>query len=353
MDFRLTDELLEIRALAARMFSVLGDSDTIWTELGRTGLLGLALPEEHGGAGLGMDAACELLEEQGRTVSAAPVWPHIVAALALARNGFGDVLTGVAAGARRLTVALEEYSSAAAAAPACRATPTENRGDTWRLSGVKAAVPTPEGVDFVLVSAVADDGPGLYLVKNHELAWEPAPTTDLDRAQDLVLESTPALRVGGRQTLTEAVRWSRLAVAALQVGVADGALRLAADYVRDRRQFGRSIGSFQSVQHQLADCWTDVDAMRLTLWQALTFDTDGKHSDRAALVAAWWCGQAGLDVAHRVQHVHGGIGVDTDYPVHRHFLWGKQLAATFGGPEAVLQELGELLVAENSHVNKE
>ncbi|MFE2997888.1 acyl-CoA dehydrogenase family protein [Nocardia sp. NPDC059246] len=345
MDFRLSDELLEVQALAARVFSALGDSDTIWTELGRTGLLGLALPDEHGGAGLGMDAACVLLEEQGRTVSAAPVWPHIVAASALARHACGDVLTGVADGAVRLTVALEEYGSATAAAPTCRATPTENGSGsgTWRLSGIKAAVPTPEGVDFVLVSAVADDGPGLYLVTNHDLAWEPAPTTDLDRAQDLVLESTPALRVGGRQASTEVVRWSRLAVAALQVGVADGALRLAADYVRDRRQFGRSIGSFQSVQHQLADCWTDVDAMRLTLWQALTSDSDENQADRAALVAAWWCGQAGLDVVHRVQHVHGGIGVDTDYSVHRHFLWGKQLAATFGGPEAVLQELGELL----------
>lgn len=345
MDFRLTDELLEVQALAARLFSTLGDSDSVWTELGRTGLLGLALPDEHGGAGLGMDAACVLLEEQGRTVSAAPVWPHIVAASALARHARGDVLTGVADGAVRLTVALEEYGSAAAAAPTCRATPTEggSGSGTWRLTGVKAAVPTPEGVDFVLVSATADDGPGLYLVTNHDLVWEPAPTTDLDRAQDLVLESTPALRVGGGQASTEVVRWSRLAVAALQVGVADGALRLAADYVRDRRQFGRSIGSFQSVQHQLADCWTDVDAMRLTLWQALTSDTDENDADRAALVAAWWCGQAGLDVVHRVQHVHGGIGVDTDYPVHRHFLWGKQLAATFGGPEAVLQELGELL----------
>ncbi|MFE3793903.1 acyl-CoA dehydrogenase family protein [Nocardia tengchongensis] len=345
MDFRLTDELLEVQALAARVFSSLGDSDTKWTELGRTGLLGLALPDEHGGAGLGLDAACVLLEEQGRTVSAAPVWPHIVAASALARHASGDVLTGIADGAVRLTVALEEYGSVAATAPTCRATPAADGSGsgTWRLSGIKAAVPTPEGVDFVLVSAVAYDGPGLYLVTNHDLAWEPAPTTDLDRAQDLVLESTPALRVGGRQALTEVVRWSRLAVAALQVGVADGALRLAADYVRDRRQFGRSIGSFQSVQHQLADCWTDVDAMRLTLWQALTCDADENDADRAALVAAWWCGQAGLDVVHRVQHVHGGIGVDTDYPVHRHFLWGKQLAATFGGPEAVLQELGELL----------
>lgn len=349
MDFRLTGELLEVQALAAQLFSTLGDSGKVWTELGRTGLLGLALPEQYGGAGLGMDAACVLLEEQGRAVAAAPLWPHIVAGLILARHAsVDDVLAGVADGTVRLTVALEEYGSADAGAPACRATPSpyRNASGPWQLTGVKAVVPAPEGTGFVLVSANAEDGPGLYLVTNNELTWEPAPTTSLEPAQDLVLEATPALRIGGSQTLAEVVRWSRLAVAALQIGVADGALRLAADYVRDRRQFGRSIGSFQSVQHQLADCWTEIDAMHLTLWQALTFDTDEQHPDRAALVAAWWCGQAGLDVVHRVQHVHGGIGVDIDYPVHRHFLWGKQLAATFGGPEAALQELGELIVSE-------
>ena len=109
-----------------------------------------------------------------------------------------------------------------------------------------------------------------------------------------------------------------------------------------REQFGRPLGSFQAVQHQLADCWIDVDAMRLTLWQALE---DGTR--RSALVAKWWCDQAGLDVVHRVQHVHGGIGVDVDYPVHRHFLWGKQISSTLGGSAAALADLGDLIAAED------
>ena len=92
--------------------------------------------------------------------------------------------------------------------------------------------------------------------------------------------------------------------------------------------------------------WIDIDAMRVVLWQAV-FDADeagtapGPAAERSALVTAWWRTQAGLDVVHRVQHLHGGIGVDVDYPVHRHFLWGKQLAGTLGGSAAALAELGE------------
>jgi acyl-CoA dehydrogenase len=205
----------------------------------------------------------------------------------------------------------------------------------------------------VLVAATAPDGPGVFLAPAAGLTWEPAVTTSLDTAGDLLLDATPAVRLGGPDALADLLRWASLAVAALQVGVAEGALRLAADYVTGREQFGRPIGSFQAVQHQLADCWIDVEAMRLTLWQALTaelgtaeMDTDAEHAERAAQVAAWWCGQAGLDVVHRVQHVHGGIGVDLDYPVHRHFLWGKQLASTLGGPEAALQRLGDLVAEE-------
>jgi alkylation response protein AidB-like acyl-CoA dehydrogenase len=100
------------------------------------------------------------------------------------------------------------------------------------------------------------------------------------------------------------------------------------------------------VQHQLADCYIEIEALRVTLWQAVAdLDDGGDDARAAALVAAWWAGEGGLNVVHRVQHVHGGIGVDTDYPVHRHFLWGKQLAGTLGGPSAVLARLGAVLAA--------
>lgn len=365
MDFRLSEDLREVQGLASQMFADLaatdrvrevegGDSrvdDALWRELGKAGLLGLALPEEHEGAGLGLDAACIVLEEQGRHVAPVPLWSHVVGSLALARHGAPGApggYAGLADGSVRVTLALEEYDGARPAYPRTAARRGTDGG--WTLAGEKAAVPTPEGAALVLVSATDADGPALFVVENDGLAWDALLTTSHDRAANLVLDGTPATRLGGVETLGEVLRWSALALAALQVGVADGAMRLASDYVSSRQQFGRALGSFQAVQHQLADCWIDVDAMRVTLWQGLESDAaagdDRGAADRAALVAKWWCDQAGLDVVHRVQHVHGGIGVDVDYPVHRHFLWGKQVACTLGGAEAALADLGDLVAAE-------
>lgn len=176
------------------------------------------------------------------------------------------------------------------------------------------------------------------------VSWELSGVTSHDLAGELTLQDAPAERVGAGQAHPDLLRLAGVAVAAIQVGVAEGALAIAADYTRNREQFGRPLGSFQALQHQLADCWIDIDAMRVTLWQAVTdLEHQGESVDRSVLVAKWWCGQAGLDVVHRVQHVHGGIGVDVDYPVHRYFLWGKQLSNTLGGPAATLEQLGEII----------
>jgi acyl-CoA dehydrogenase len=217
---------------------------------------------------------------------------------------------------------------------------------------VKAAVPSPQGCEHVLVSATTDRGPGLFLVEVSAGDWQIVDTTSHDRAGHLTLQDTRAVVVGepGDASLAAVLRRSTLALAAVQLGVAEGAMRLAASYLSERVQFGRPLGSFQAVQHQLADCWIDVAAMRVTLWEALSRDADSDSTaadaERTALVASWWRTQAGLDVVHRVQHVHGGMGVDVDYPVHRYFLWGKQLASTLGGAGSVLADLGVLVARE-------
>lgn len=358
MDFDLDDDLLALRALAREIFADLATTERVrtadtaaggvdaelWSALSAAGLTGLTVPEEHGGAGLGLAALAVLLEEQGRAVAPVPLWSSAVAALAL--HGRGDLLAGIAGGSVRVTLALEEYADADPAAPATVATPTGDGG--WRLSGTKAVVPSPQGADHVLVSATAASGPGLFLVRSEAagVAWEPTPVTSHDVAGELTLQDAPAERVGD---LGPTLRHARVALAALQLGVAQGALDLAASYLAEREQFGRPLGSFQAVQHQLADCWIDTDAMRVTLWQAVSDDEAADPgAERSALVASWWRAGAGLDVVHRVQHVHGGIGVDVDYPVHRHFLWGKQLSGTLGGAAATLADLGDVLVGVRS-----
>ncbi|MDF1604724.1 acyl-CoA dehydrogenase family protein [Nocardioides sp. YIM 152315] len=360
MDFHLDEDLTAVRDLAREILTDRATPDRareversgtrtdarLWTDLARAGLLGIGLPEKHDGAGLGLAGLVVVLVEQGRRVAPVPLWSAGVAAAAVAEHGSDDqrgrLLPGLADGSARLTLALEEYAGEPDA-PECAARPD---GAGWTLHGVKAVVPTPTGVDGVLVSAATPDGTGLFLVDPAApgVAWQTSAVTTHDLAGELRLDGAVAERVGGPESLAPVLATAAVAVAAVQLGVARGAIEIAAAYVSAREQFGRPLGTFQALQHQLADCWIDAEAMEVTLWQAVSDLADGSPAaPRSALVAKWWCGQAGLDVVHRVQHVHGGIGVDVDYPVHRYFLWGKQLSSTLGGAGAALADLGDLL----------
>ena len=356
MDFTLGEELEAVRDLARRVFtdratqarikaaeaSERGVDENLWTELGETGLLGVALPEAVGGAGLGVAGLAVLLEEQGRTVAPVPVWPVVTAALTLAAHGSAahkELLPSVVDGSVRLTVALEEFGPSDPASPCCTAV---QDGDGWLLTGTKAVVPTPFGTSHVLVSASSPHGPGLFVVETPAGTWERAETTTHDKAGHLTLDGAPAEALGAG-ALTETLRLARVSVAALQTGVADGALRMAADYLTGREQFGRPLATFQAAQHQLADCYIEIDALRSCLWHAISLIAAGEDAESAVLVAKWWSDEGGLNVVHRVQHLHGGIGVDVDYPVHRHFLWGKQLSGTLGGASSDLDLLGAAL----------
>lgn len=357
MDFHLDDDLQAVQALAREIFTDKATTDRVraiettdtamddqlWKAVTDAGLIGVAVDEEHDGSGLGLSALVVLLEEQGRHVAPVPVWSAALAALTLAEHGDRaqqDRVAALVAGTERLTVALEEFATDATQ-PACRA---EQGVDGWQLTGVKAVVPSPAGVSGVLVSASTADGTGVFLVDNDNLDWEITHTTTYDRAGNLTLAATPAQRVGDADTLQWMLRRAQLCVAALQLGVADEAMHITARYLTDRKQFGRPLGTFQGVQHQLADCWIDVDNMRVTVWGAVTALDDATDQELVHVLAAkWWAAEAGLNVVHRTQHLHGGIGVDVDYPVHRYFLWGKQLSSTLGGAAETLQLLGDQL----------
>ncbi len=354
MDFTLGEELEAVRDLARQVFtdratqarikaaeaSERGFDESPWAELGETGLLGIALPEDVGGAGLGADGLAVLLEEQGRTVAPVPIWPSVAAALTLASHGSAaqqEILPSVLDGSARLTVALEEFGPSDPASPRCTAV---QDGDGWLLTGAKAVVPTPFGTSHVLVSASSPDGPGLFLVETSAGSWERVETTSRDVAGHLTLDGASAQ--ASTPPLDAVLQTVRVSLAAVQVGVADGALRMAADYLAGREQFGRPLATFQAAQHQLADCYIEIDAPRVCLWHAVSLIDAGEDAETAVLVAKWWSDEGGLNVVHRVQHLHGGIGVDIDYPVHRHFLWGK-LSGTLGGASADLDLLGAAL----------
>jgi alkylation response protein AidB-like acyl-CoA dehydrogenase len=136
-----------------------------------------------------------------------------------------------------------------------------------------------------------------------------------------------------------------VALAAYQTGVLERALELTAEYAREREQFGRPIGSFQAVAQRLADAYIDVEAVRLTMWEAAWRIANALPGGTYIATAKFWAADAGHRVAHTAVHVHGGTGIDLDAPTHRYFTAAKRTEFALGGATAQLRKLGAELAA--------
>jgi alkylation response protein AidB-like acyl-CoA dehydrogenase len=130
---------------------------------------------------------------------------------------------------------------------------------------------------------------------------------------------------------------------ALSLGVCEEALRMTAEYTKTRKQFDQPIAMFQAVGHRAANAFIDTEGIRLTTWQACWRLAEGLPAEAAVAVAKIWAAEAGQRVVHAAQHLHGGVGVDRDYPLHRYFVWAKQLELSLGGATRQLLRLGKLL----------
>lgn len=362
MDFSLSEEQQAVRGLAEQIFQ--GHADVarikqveageeridreLWRALADANLLAIALPEGDGGSGLGMIETSLVLEQQGRAVTPVPYWAMIVCgALPIAEHGSAAQrerwLPGIVAGEQFVTTALAEPGLNDPTRPSVRAT---RDGSAWRLDGHKPSVPSGHLADAVLVPALTPDGPRVFVVdtSTNGVAREVAPTTDRSLVAHLSLDGATGEVLGDGDGNERALSWTidraLLGLAAIQVGVCDGALAMAAEYTNQRTQFGRPLASFQGAQIRAADAYIDTEAIRVTTLQA-AWKLDAGHDATAdVLVAKWWASDAGQHAVHMTQHLHGGMGADVDYPVHRYFLWGKQIEDTLGGASAQLARLG-------------
>jgi 3-oxocholest-4-en-26-oyl-CoA dehydrogenase beta subunit len=134
-------------------------------------------------------------------------------------------------------------------------------------------------------------------------------------------------------------------VCAHQLGVTERALGLTAEYAKSRHQFGRPIGAFQAVAQRLADAYLDVEAIRLTMWQAAWRLEAGLPCEQEVATAKFWAAEGGHRVAHAAVHIHGGVGVDTSHRLHRYFTAAKRNEFELGGATAQLRRLGAALAA--------
>jgi acyl-CoA dehydrogenase len=370
MDFNLSEEQQAIAELAARIFAdqatpervkeVEGGTERIdhalWSKLAEANLLGIALPEDVGGSGYGIVELCLVLEQQGRRVAPVPLLPTLaMAALPIAELGTAEQrarwLPGVVDGDTILTAALAELGSGTLG-PGVTATPD---GTAWRLHGAAKSVPAAHLAARVLVPArLPGGGLGVFLVDPAAagVARQTTQTTDRGVAAHLTFTGAPVLAedvLGRPDGGDDAVGWildrATVGLCALQVGVAEEALRIAAEYTSGRHQFGRPLATFQGAALKAADAYIDTEAMRATLWQAAWQLSEGIDATDAVAVAKWWAADAGHRVVHTTQHLHGGLGADVDYPIHRYFLWGKQIEVTLGGASQQLARLGREIAA--------
>ena len=329
----------------------------LWKALAEANLIGLPLDEANGGQGFSYLALCLLLEQAGRNLAPVPLLESVVYT-ALPIQQFGNdrlkaLLPKVASGETILTAALFEVGDPALSRKA--RTEAKASQDGFTLSGQKVCVPFAAHADRILVSASGDAGLGLFFVD------PTAEGVSLERQETTAHERQFVLTLDGAKIASEDVLaapgegeavldWlePRLATAlsAMAVGVAGEGLKQTAEYTSERKQFGRPIGSFQGVSLRAADAYIDVEAMRSTMWQAAWRLDNGETAEKQAAVAKWWACMGGHRVSHTCQHLHGGIGADVDYPIHRHFLRLKHIAMTLGGASEQLSMLGQLIAEQ-------
>jgi alkylation response protein AidB-like acyl-CoA dehydrogenase len=372
MDFTLTEEQEAVAGIAATIFGDLATSERVkeversddrvdrrlWSALAGAGLPALALPESDGGSGLGMTELCLVLEQQGRHVAPVPLLWTALAAMAISRFGGRDVgaawIAPALAGETILTCALAEPGAGEPFEPSLEAVPDPGGG--WRVSGLRVSVPYAHVAGRVLTPALVAGTDQLVVVLADPSAGgvtqERAEATDRQVLSHLTFDGAlvgAADVVAGPDSGRAAMAWilqrALVGISAVQLGVAEQALALAAAYTSTRLQFGKPLSSFQSTSARAADAYIDTEAMRVTLWQAAWRLDNGLDASVAVEVAKWWAAEAGQRVVHATQHLHGGMGADIEYPIHRYFLAGKQLEDTLGGGSAHLARIGAALAS--------
>jgi acyl-CoA dehydrogenase len=373
MDFSFSEEQEAVRELSGRIFTDLATHERLremeadpeaerfdrklWAELAAAGLLGISLPEEVGGAGLGFVETGLIVEAAGRSAAYVPAIETLAAAApAIARFGTEAQrqrwLPGVVAGDTVITTALVELGGT----PGAPSTVAEQDGEGWTLTGTKSFVPSGMFADAALVTAAT--GPDSVAVFIMETT---APGVTLERqpintGQFEAVLTLEGVKVGSDAVLgsiedgAAIIEWlvqrTTVAVALAQAGAAAASLALVAEYTKTREQFGKPIATFQAVGQRAADAYVDTEAIRLTAWQAAWRISEGLPADKEVAIAKFWAADGGQRVVHAAVHLHGGVGVDRDYPLHRYFLMTKHLELTLGGATDQLLQLGAILAAE-------
>jgi len=316
----------------------------LWGKLIEADILSAAAPESLGGGGFGVLEQVAVLEALGRQLASVPYLDSVVlGAGALAKFGSEALqqewATPAVAGEKIIAVALDgEMGEGPVRAQAS--------GSGFKLTGSRTQIGFGPVADAFLVPAETDSGTKVFLIGKDDagVTVTSLETTGLGSIGHLELQGVDTDRVvGGEEVVGWLTTHGALGRSAYQLGVLDRALELTASYAREREQFDRPIGSFQAVAQRLADGYIDIKGLRLTLTQAAWRLAEDLPAAVDVGTAAFWAAEAGHRVAHTAVHVHGGVGIDTDHPVHRYFLAAKQCEFALGSATGQLLSIGREL----------
>lgn len=331
----------------------------LWATLAGSDLLGLVLAEEYGGAGLDTVALCLVLREAARVLARVPLLEHCATAMAVQAHGGPELAAALLPGAGRGTLVLTVAAHGRTGHdPAELAVTARREGSDWILDGVQTAVPWAQTCDWIAVPAHAGDGEAVLALLPRTtggLTLAGQYSTSGERLAELTLDG---VRAPAAHVIDAPGAWERLrqvlatGTCALALGLGERVLAMTSDYTGKREQFGFPVATFQAVAVQAADRYIDLRAMEVTLWQAAWRLDAATGAAGGPLpvsgdvaVAKIWASEGVRRVVQTAQHLHGGFGADTDYPLHRYHAWAKQLELQLGPAAAHEEALGDLLAA--------
>lgn len=306
-----------------------------WATLAQLGLIGLPASEDHGGLGGSLVDCAVVAETLGRGL-VPELWleaAYLPLRLLDRAASSGGLSAQIAAGTTRAAAALAEPGQRYRTEP--RTVRAVRCGDGWILSGTKTFVLAGAAADIFLVSAVTDDGGGLFAVAASAVQKQPYTIVDGSLAVEFTLFKVVAGdRLATAAVIEKAVTETRLMAAAEMLGLAQKMFDETLVYVRERRQFGQSIGSFQAVQHRLVDAYARLEQMRSMLWRTAMADVgDGRAVRGAKALIA----EGALHIGHEAIQLHGGMGVSDELAIGHAHKRVLLLSKLFGDPAGDLQ----------------
>ncbi|MGW5067640.1 acyl-CoA dehydrogenase family protein [Streptomyces cyaneofuscatus] len=338
----------------------------LWGELAGSDLLGLTLSEEYGGAGLDPVALFLVLRESAKVLARVPLLESCAVAMAVERYGEGgfaaELLPRAVRGELVLTAGANGRTGhdpaelAVTARPeGPGAAPSGRAPSGWVLDGVQSAVPWAQVADRIAVPAHTGEGRAVLALVDparQGVTLADQVSTSGERLAEVRLDG---VRVEARELIAAPGAWEWLrdllttGTCALALGLGERVLAMTAEYTGKREQFGFPVATFQAVAVQAADRYIDLRAMEVTLWQAAWRISTGAGGPLPPAgdiaVAKIWASDGVRRIVQTAQHLHGGFGADTDYPLHRFHAWAKQIELSLGPAAAHEEALGDLLAA--------